>query len=131
MAALHRGVTVSSRISYGLESLREGDLGRVGSRRPPKINRGACVIALDGGGLAAADIAAVAYREASVEVTPQARARVAASHEFAVRVSAERPVYGRTTGVGANRSERVVDPAEHARTVAQPRHQRGPVAEPR
>jgi histidine ammonia-lyase len=75
------------------------------------------VIALDGGGLAAADIAAVAYREASVEVTPQARARVAASHEFAVRVSAERPVYGRTTGVGANRSERVVDPAEHARAL--------------
>jgi histidine ammonia-lyase len=75
------------------------------------------VIALDGGGLTVADIAAVAHREASVEVTPQARARIAASHEFAVRVSSERPVYGRATGVGANRSERVVDPAEHARAL--------------
>jgi histidine ammonia-lyase len=75
------------------------------------------VIALDGGGLTAADIAAVAHRAASVEVTTQARARVAASHDFAVRVSAERPVYGRTTGVGANRAERVGDPAEHARAL--------------
>jgi histidine ammonia-lyase len=75
------------------------------------------VIALDGGGLTAADIAAVAHRAVSVEVTPQARARVVASHEFAVRVSAERPVYGRTTGVGANRTERVGDPAEHARAL--------------
>ena len=75
------------------------------------------MIALDAGGLTAADISAVAHREASFAVTPQARARVAASHEFAVRVAAERPVYGRTTGVGANRSERVVDPAEHARAL--------------
>jgi histidine ammonia-lyase len=75
------------------------------------------VIALDGAGLTAADIAAVAHREASLGVTPQARARVAASHEFAIGVSAARPVYGRTTGVGANRSERVVDPAEHARAL--------------
>lgn len=75
------------------------------------------MIALDGGGLTAADIAAVAHREASVEVTPQARARVTASHESAVRVSAQRPVYGRTTGVGANRGEQVIDPAEHARAL--------------
>jgi histidine ammonia-lyase len=51
------------------------------------------VIALDGGKLTAADIVAIAHREASVEVTPEARARVAASHEFAARVAAERPIY--------------------------------------
>jgi histidine ammonia-lyase len=75
------------------------------------------VVALDGGALTAADIAAVAHRATSVELTPQARARVVASHEFAVRVAAERPVYGRTTGVGANRTERVLDPAAHARAL--------------
>jgi histidine ammonia-lyase len=78
---------------------------------------GADVIALDGGGITAGEIAAIARREASVAVTPLARARVAASHEFAVRVSAERPVYGRTTGVGANRNEQVVDPVEHAHAL--------------
>jgi histidine ammonia-lyase len=75
------------------------------------------VVLLDGAGLTATDISAIAHREAAVEVTPQARARVAASHEFAVGVSAQRPVYGRTTGVGANRGEQVVDPAEHARAL--------------
>ena len=73
------------------------------------------MISLDGVGLTAADIAAVAHRAASIEVSLRARSRVAASHEFAVRVAAERPVYGRTTGVGANRGVQVSDPAEHAR----------------
>jgi len=72
------------------------------------------VIALDGETLTAADIAAIAHREAPVEVPPEARARVVASHEFAARVAAERPVYGRATGVGANRSQPVDDPAAHA-----------------
>jgi histidine ammonia-lyase len=72
------------------------------------------LFALGAADLTAADIEAVARRERSVKVTAQARAAVTASHEFAGQVSAERPVYGRTTGVGANRSERVVDPAEHA-----------------
>lgn len=75
------------------------------------------MIALDGAGLTPADIAAVACRESSVEVTAQARARVAASHDFAVQVSAQRPVYGRATGVGANRTEQVADPAAHAHAL--------------
>jgi histidine ammonia-lyase len=75
------------------------------------------VIALDGGKLTAADIVAIAHREGSVEVTPEARARVAASHEFAARVAAERPIYGRATGVGANRNQPVDDPASHARAL--------------
>ncbi len=75
------------------------------------------MIALSRAGLTAADIAAVARGEESVEVTPQVRERVAVSHEFAARMAAERPVYGRTTGVGANRGEQLVDPAQHAQSV--------------
>jgi histidine ammonia-lyase len=73
------------------------------------------VFALGAADLTVADIAAIARRERSVEVTAQARAAMAKSQEFAAQVAAERPVYGRTTGAGANRTERVVDPVEHAR----------------
>lgn len=75
------------------------------------------MIALDGETLTTADIVAIAHRREPVAVTPEARARVAASHEFAVRTAAERPVYGRSTGVGANRSQQVDDPAAHARAL--------------
>ena len=43
------------------------------------------MISLDGVGLTAAEIAAVAHREASIEVSPRVRTRVAASHDFADR----------------------------------------------
>ncbi len=75
------------------------------------------MISLDGVAVTAADIAAVAHRAASIEVSPPVRTRVAASHDFAVRVAAERPVYGQTTGVGANRDVQVSDPTEHARAL--------------
>ncbi|MDQ1496168.1 MAG: histidine ammonia-lyase [Actinomycetota bacterium] len=71
------------------------------------------MISLDGRRLSTADVAAAASG-APVEVTAHARERAAGSHEFATRVSAERPVYGRTTGVGANRSEAVPDDGAHA-----------------
>src|SRR5829696_6459894 len=38
-----------------------------------------------------------------VELTPAARARIAATRRVAEAAAAHRPVYGRTTGVGANR----------------------------
>jgi histidine ammonia-lyase len=75
------------------------------------------VIALDGETLTTADIVAIAHRQAPVAVTPEARARAAASHDFAARIAAERPIYGRSTGVGANRSQPVEDPAAHARAL--------------
>jgi histidine ammonia-lyase len=75
------------------------------------------VIALDGETLTTADIVAIAHRQSPVAVTPAARARVAASQDFAARVAAERPVYGRSTGVGANRSQPVDDPVAHARAL--------------
>jgi histidine ammonia-lyase len=72
------------------------------------------MIALGGGHLTASDIALLAAHGAAVEVTAQARLRVAESHDFAEQVSTQRAVYGRTTGVGANRSDAVADPATHA-----------------
>lgn len=42
-------------------------------------------------------------------IAPQALARAAESAEAAERIAARQPVYGRTTGVGANRTQRVED----------------------
>lgn len=72
------------------------------------------MITLDGGHLTSSDIALLAAPGATVEVAAQARHRVAESHDFAEQVSTQRAVYGRTTGVGANRTDAVADPARHA-----------------
>ena len=48
-----------------------------------------------------------------VELTAAALARMAASHRTAERAAAERPVYGRTTGVGANRNVEVDGDLRH------------------
>jgi histidine ammonia-lyase len=71
-------------------------------------------IRIDGANLSVADIAALAARSAAAELDPAARDRAVRSHEFAVRVSAQRPVYGRSTGVGANRDVVIDDPDRHA-----------------
>ena len=47
----------------------------------------------------------------AVELTPAARARMAAAHRTVMAATDRQPVYGRTTGVGANRDV-VVDPVE-------------------
>ncbi len=49
-------------------------------------------------------IARAALSPMAVELDPQALARAARSHEHAVELSAQRAVYGRSTGVGANRT---------------------------
>jgi histidine ammonia-lyase len=72
------------------------------------------VIVLDGTGLDAPTVADVAARRVQVTLDPGALSRAAASFEFARRVAAERPVYGYSTGVGANRDVHVVDPEAHA-----------------
>lgn len=59
---------------------------------------------LDGRSLSPRELAARAGAPLRVELSPLARERVAASHRAAVEAVATRPVYGRTTGVGANRS---------------------------
>jgi histidine ammonia-lyase len=72
------------------------------------------VITLDGTGLDAPTVAAVATRLVGVRLEPEALARAGASYEFAQRIAAERPVYGRSTGVGGNRDVPVADPEAHA-----------------
>ena len=75
------------------------------------------MIRIDGTRLSAAEIVAAARREDTVELTDQARERVGASAALAERIAAERPLYGRSTGVGANRNVAVSDPGAHARAL--------------
>ncbi|HEV2347783.1 MAG TPA: aromatic amino acid ammonia-lyase [Actinocrinis sp.] len=48
-------------------------------------------------------------RTVRVAIAPDALARAAAAAETAERIAARQPVYGRTTGVGANRTEHVAN----------------------
>ncbi|MGH3070172.1 MAG: aromatic amino acid ammonia-lyase [Streptosporangiaceae bacterium] len=61
-------------------------------------------IVIDGASLTCAGVAAVVRDEARVTVAPDAAAAARAAWETARDVTARRPVYGRTTGVGANRN---------------------------
>ena len=61
-------------------------------------------IVIDGTSLTCAGVAAVARDEARVTVAPAAAAAARAAWQTARDVTARRPVYGRTTGVGANRN---------------------------
>lgn len=72
------------------------------------------MIYLDGEQLSCADIAAAAHQLDGVTLTAAARQRIASSYELACRLSESHRVYGRTTGVGANRNVDVADPAAHA-----------------
>ncbi|MET0686393.1 MAG: aromatic amino acid ammonia-lyase [Solirubrobacteraceae bacterium] len=64
-----------------------------------------------------------------VELSGGARERIAAGHAAAVAIAARRRVYGRTTGVGANRHVAVAgDVAEHGRRLL--RSHAGGVGEP-
>jgi histidine ammonia-lyase len=72
------------------------------------------VIVLDGTGLDAPTVAAVAAGREQVTLEPGALARARASFEFAQRIAEQRPVYGRSTGVGGNRDVPVADPEAHA-----------------
>ena len=74
------------------------------------------MIRIDGTRLSTAEIVAAARREDTVELT-QARERVGASAALAERIAAERPLYGRSTGVGANRNVAVSDAGAHARAL--------------
>ena len=72
-------------------------------------------IVIDGTSLTSAGVAAVARDEAWVTVAPAAAEAARAAWETARDVTARRPVYGRTTGVGANRNVGLAedDLAEH------------------
>ncbi|MBA3233751.1 MAG: aromatic amino acid lyase [Propionibacteriales bacterium] len=72
------------------------------------------MISIDGGHMSGAHIVAAARRQDRVTLTSEARARATRSYELADRVSRERRVYGRSTGVGANRD--VVMPGSAAQS---------------
>ena len=61
-------------------------------------------IIIDGASLTCDGVVAVARDEAPVTIAPGAAAAARAAWETAREVAARRPVYGRTTGVGANRN---------------------------
>lgn len=68
------------------------------------------VITLDGVRLRPADVARLARRPGvAVRLHPEGLARAAAAHRAAGEIARHRPVYGRTTGVGANRTANVAD----------------------
>jgi histidine ammonia-lyase len=67
------------------------------------------VIVLDGRSLTCADVAALARRVTEVAIDPDGAERAASASGLARRLAAQRPVYGRTTGVGANRGLAVSD----------------------
>ncbi|GAA4716569.1 aromatic amino acid ammonia-lyase [Phytohabitans rumicis] len=60
-------------------------------------------VLIDGAGLTCAEVRRVAQDRASVQVDAAGLARAAAAHALVKELAARRPVYGRTTGVGANR----------------------------
>ena len=76
------------------------------------------MIDIDGEHLTSAHIMALAERRDTCAVTSEAWQRVGRSRAFAERISAERPVYGRSTGVGANRLIGIEDAAAHAQALA-------------
>ncbi|HEY9241677.1 MAG TPA: aromatic amino acid ammonia-lyase [Streptosporangiaceae bacterium] len=72
-------------------------------------------IVIDGSSLTCAQVARAGRGQASVEVAPAAVAAASAAWQVAREVATERPVYGWTTGVGANRTVQVAaaEAAEH------------------
>jgi len=66
--------------------------------------------AVGDGPLSADDVLAAASGAAPITLTAVARERILAAHELVERLTLSRDVYGRTTGVGANRDVRIEDP---------------------
>ena len=64
--------------------------------------------------LTVADLAAVADRSAEIAVTDEVLDAVRATRDAAAALASQRPVYGRSTGVGANKDVPVTDRARHA-----------------
>jgi len=88
---------------------------RTSSARTCGGEGGLVIVTIDGSSLTCAQVAAVARQRATVAVAAAAEAAARAARQVAQEVAARQPVYGRTTGVGANHvvpiSER--DRAEH------------------
>ena len=78
------------------------------------------MLVVDGRNLTCADVALVAEnQDVRVQVDPDAMRRAEEAWKLVPELVARRPVYGRTTGVGANREEQVdaAEAAEHGRRL--------------
>jgi histidine ammonia-lyase len=75
------------------------------------------MVRISGHDLSVAQIAGAATTPARVELTDDAALRVKQSHERAMEISALRPIYGRTTGVGANRGVLIEPSIEQAQSL--------------
>lgn len=82
------------------------------------------LLVLDGRDLTCADIVAAARGERQVQLADEVLPRVAAAHARAVELVVSRHVYGRTTGVGANRDVTVSIPDGAAGATAEHLHVR-------
>ena len=70
---------------------------------------------IDGRSLTVSGIRSIADRTRPIELSAAGRDRAGRSQEFADRAAGLRPLYGRSTGVGANRTVAVTgDPGDHA-----------------
>ncbi len=80
-----------------------------------QLDPGPLVIQLDGTTLTCAEITAAASRTVAVRLSESGLARAARSQSYAARTALRRPLYGRATGVGANRTVTITgDPDTHA-----------------
>lgn len=86
-------------------------------RQGTPVRETATVRILDGSSLSLDDVVAVARGREQVSLDPAARARIEASRAYAGKVGRERQIYGRSTGVGANRDQIVVEPDPQARQL--------------
>ena len=75
-------------------------------------------IELSGQGLTPLTAVALGQRRTPVRLADAARQRMAASAAAVAEVAKHRPVYGRTTGVGANKDVVTADPEHGARLLA-------------
>lgn len=74
-------------------------------------------VELSGAGLTPLEAVALAQRRTAVRLSDDARKRMSESAAAVVEVARWRPVYGRTTGVGANRDVLTTDPEHGARLL--------------
>ena len=103
------GLPMDERVAH-LARLRK-DPGKI---RATFTLTGDSVIRLEGTQLSCVDVVRAARRGEPVELTTAGRGRAESSFRFANQLAQTRPVYGRSTGVGANRSIAVTDSAAHA-----------------
>jgi histidine ammonia-lyase len=75
------------------------------------------VISLDGAGLTCPQIVSLARRRDEFRLAPSGRAAAERSHTHARRVAEQRPLYGRSTGVGAKRMVTVADSGTHVASL--------------